>query len=402
MAMAAEGDFYERSRWAWHGLFALVVGLAGVFLAVDGSASRLPLLAVLAAAYLAVFAGPGGRFRGGASGRRGLAAGLAYLATAYAVLGVLAWADPNTLVLLFILFPQTFLALRLRAAVAAAVVLSALYTVVLLARDGWSARALRIEGVGGVMTALFAIAMGAFITGLVREGEQRRRLIAELTAARSERDEAQRAADVAVERDRLAREIHDTLAQGFTSIVMLAQAGRVALAGGDGDAADRRLGQIDGAAREGLAEARGLVAAMHPAGLDGRSLDAALCRLVARFEIETGLRTSFRADGPPPGPHSASEDVVLLRAAQEALANVRRHARASEVAVRLLTGAAGTTLVVADDGCGFDPSAPAGYGLAGMRARVAEVGGEVEVDSNAGGTRVWVTVGARAVQLAEP
>ncbi len=400
-----EGDFFDRTRWGWHALFAAVAALAASFLAVDGAAAWIPLLVALVAAYVAAFVWPGGGCwaAGRLPARWDAALRLAYLAVAYTVVGILAWVDPNTLVLLFILFPQTFLTLDLRWAVAATFLLTAIYTLVLLARSHWSAQALRLEGVGGVVTAVFAIAVGAFITGLVHQGEQRRRLIDELTAAQSERDEAQRAADVAAERERLAREIHDTLAQDFTSVVMLAQAARAALAGGDQGAADRRLGQIDDAAREGLAEARALVAAMQPAALDGRSLDDALRRLVTRFEAETGVRTTFRAGGHPPGGRSAGEDVVLLRAAQEALANVARHAGATTVEVRLAGEPGGTTLAVSDDGRGFDPGAPAaGYGLEGMRARATEAGGGVEVVTGPAGTTVRVTVARHPAATTAP
>jgi signal transduction histidine kinase len=384
-------DFLSRTRWVWHALFGSVVAIAGLFLVADGHPGGLALLAVLGVAYAAAFGWPATRRP---DRWPACAAGLAYLAVAYAVVAVLAWADPNTLVLLFVLFPQTFLAVELRPAIALSVVLSALYTLVLLARDGWSARALRVEGIGGVATAVFAIAIGAFITGLVRQNEQRRMLIADLTTAQSERDTAQRAADVAAERERLAREIHDTLAQGFTSIVMLGQAAQASLVGEDPAGVLHRLEQVELVARDGLAEARALVAAMQPAALDGQPLDRALSHLVERFTAEAGVPARFEVTGESRGPHSASEDVVLLRVAQEALANVRRHAAASEVTVRLVVDPGATTLEVDDDGRGFDASRPSpGFGLAGMRARAEEVGGLVEVDSCAGRTTVRVRLG---------
>ena len=394
MSGDADHDFYQSSRWAWHALFGLVVALAAAFLTADGSPGWTPLLAALVVAYVVAFAriiqSPDRR-----NERPYRIAAVGYLALAYAMAAVLAWVDPNALVLLFMLFPQTFVALELRYAVASAVLLSALYTVVLLARSGWTAQALRTEGLGGVLTAVFAVAIGAFITGLVRQGDRRNQMIAELTAARSQRDEARRAAGAAAERERLGREIHDTLAQGFMSVVMLGQAARAALSAGDVAAADRRLGQIDAAAREGLDEARALIRTTQPAALDGQTLETALRRLVARFGAETGITSSFSAEGATAAARSARDDVVLLRAAQEALSNVRRHAAANEVRVSLTAGPAGTTLAVADDGCGFDPSRPVGgCGLAGMRARAAEVGGKVEIDSCRGGTTIRVLAGS--------
>lgn len=394
------GDFFARTRWAWHGLFAAVVVVAGVFLVVDGFAWGLALLALLSAAYTITYhglgaAGPAASARpAGSRWRSTELPDIAYLALAYAVVGVLAWQDPNTLVLLFMVFPQTFLGLRLRNAIVATIVLTALYTTVLLAHEGWSPRALEIRGIGSVAGAVVAIGIGAFITGLVREGAQRAQLIEELRAARDQRDDAQRAADVAVERERLAREIHDTLAQDFTSVVMLTQAAQAALAAGDPEAATSRLAQIDGAAREGLAEARSLVASMQPPGLEGRTLEGALARLTERFAAETGVPVSFETQGSPGGRRSAGADVALLRAAQEALANVRRHAKATSVCVRLVLGASDATLEVVDDGHGFDSNVPsAGYGLPGMRARAQDVGGTATVESGSDGTTVRVTVG---------
>jgi signal transduction histidine kinase len=96
---------------------------------------------------------------------------------------------------------------------------------------------------------------------------------------------------------------------------------------------------------------------------------------------------------------SRDQEVVLLRAVQEALMNVRRHARARSVVVRLLGSRDGARVEIRDDGVGFTPGeAAAGYGLAGMRGRVAEVGGEVDVASTpGGGTNVVVRVPAAAL-----
>jgi signal transduction histidine kinase len=390
-------SMFTHGRLGWHLLFGLITGLAAVFLVADGHASRLFLVAILVGAYVVASSPLGDGLWAGdrGTGRRGTLVGAAYLAVAYTVVALLAWTDPNTLVLLFVMFPQAFIFLPVRLSVVAALVLSALYSLVLLGRDHWSSQALQIEGIGGVLTAVFAIAIGLFISGLVRQSEQRRLLIAELTAAQHQRDEARRAADVAAERERLARDIHDTLAQSFISIVMLVQAAQAAVGGPDPAATEQRLEQIDATARDGLAEARALVAEMHPAVLDGQSLEGALERLVQRFGAETGLAASFASDGRATEPRSAHCDIVLMRAAQEGLANVRRHAGARRVAVSLHSDHGARTLEVADDGRGFDPFAPsAGYGLAGMRARVDEVDGDMHVESSARGTTLRVTVGA--------
>jgi signal transduction histidine kinase len=108
-------------------------------------------------------------------------------------------------------------------------------------------------------------------------------------------------------------------------------------------------------------------------------------RLADRLGRELAVPATVRVDGAPRA-LPPNHDVVLLRAAQEALANVRKHAGARRVAVELAYGEHGTTLAVTDDGRGFAPDErPDGFGLAGMRARAEDVGGVLEVDSRMGG-----------------
>jgi len=147
-------------------------------------------------------------------------------------------------------------------------------------------------------------------------------------------------------------------------------------------------------ARENLAEARAMVAAFSPVPLEDATLVEALSRLAERFGRETGMSTrvdTAALEGVPA--LSRNDEVVLLRGAQEALSNVRRHAGASAVVLRLSTVGGAVSVHVEDDGVGFDPSAADGHGLAGLRSRVAEVGGELDVVSAPGeGTRVTVRV----------
>jgi signal transduction histidine kinase len=223
----------------------------------------------------------------------------------------------------------------------------------------------------------------------VRQSADRRAVIAELEEARASLATLSHRAGVLAERERLAREIHDTLAQGFTSVVVLLE-----LAESDVDtdpaAARRRLVAARDTARQNLAEARGLVAALAPADLQAAPLPEALGRLTDRFGAETGLAARFEVCGDPQ-PLPANKEVVLLRSAQEALANVRKHAGAGSVTVTLRFSPDGAVLTVADDGAGFDPAAPtAGFGLAGMRRRVEEIGGALSIHSGPGGTTAEV------------
>jgi signal transduction histidine kinase len=234
----------------------------------------------------------------------------------------------------------------------------------------------------------FTLLLGFWISGVVEQSARRRAVIAELEATRAELAEVSRTAGVLAERERVAREIHDTLAQGFTSMLMLLELAESDL-DRDPAGARRRLATARETARQNLAEARALVADLTPVDLQAAPLPQALGRLVDRFGRETGRPASFTATGPT-RPLPANEEVVLLRAAQEALANTR-HAGTGAVTVALRYGPDGATLNVTDDGPGFDPAATtAGYGLAGMRRRAQEVGGTVAVRSGPAGTTVEV------------
>jgi signal transduction histidine kinase len=156
-----------------------------------------------------------------------------------------------------------------------------------------------------------------------------------------------------------------------------------------------QLGLAVQTARESLAEARSLVGGLASAQLQSGTLEDALRRITERTSAELDLPASFAADGTSRRLPAATE-VVLLRTGQEALANVRKHAAARNVAVQLSYGSDRVRLEVTDDGAGFDPAVVnGGYGLRGMRARVAEAGGTIDVRSApAQGTSVQVEVPA--------
>jgi signal transduction histidine kinase len=174
---------------------------------------------------------------------------------------------------------------------------------------------------------------------------------------------------------------------------MLLQAAEPRLADDPGEAR-RQIGLAVRTARENLAEARALVAAVPPAALGESSLDEAVRRLVGRLGEELDLDTECVVSGEPRRLAARSE-VVLLRAAQEGLANVRKHAKAGSVAVTLDYGATAVRLEVRDDGTGFDPETASGFGLRGMRERAAQVDGTLDVRSTPGaGTSITVEVPA--------
>jgi signal transduction histidine kinase len=251
------------------------------------------------------------------------------------------------------------------------------------------------------VSLVVSLLFGIWIERVITQSEQRAELIKELQSARDELAEAHHSAGVMAERERMAREIHDTLAQGMTSIVMLAQTAVVELQRGGTDGAAARLSAIEDTARENLAEARALVAAFTPVALSEAPLTEVLRRQAERFAAETGVDVQVSLDMPdeevaalPQG-----QQVVLLRSAQEALANVRKHAAATQVLITLGISDDGVWIEIRDDGTGFTPStAGVGYGLAAMRGRVEESGGSVQVESSPGrGTRVQVLIPAEDV-----
>ncbi|GAB3191216.1 sensor histidine kinase [Geodermatophilus arenarius] len=364
---------------------AVVSATAGDAVDDDRRAAALAVLGGLAVAYAVLGVPAIGR-----GARRRAVAYLLVLVTAFALLG---WVAPGLLFLLFLAYPQVWFAVQgtltgvtwtllLGLASAAGPVLGA-------ASDRSAADVLLETGIG----IGFSLALGVWISRVLHESAERASLIAQLEATRSELAAAERERGVLAERERLAQEVHDTLAQGYTSIVVLSQTA-AALVSSDPAAARERLAVIEEVARDNLAEARAVVAAFRPVALDGSTLVEALEHLAGRFARETGLPVRVDTQALDGGTGlRTDEEVVLLRGAQEALTNVRRHADATAVVLRLARVGGQVSVNVEDDGVGFDPSSVAVSGLDGLRGRVAQVGGEVDVASVPGaGTRVTVRV----------
>lgn len=232
----------------------------------------------------------------------------------------------------------------------------------------------------------FSIAMGLWISRTTALGEERGRLLAELQGAQSEIAALNRDAGAGAERERLARELHDTIAQDLTGLVMLAQRARR-----ERGTNSETLKLLEESARGALAETRALVAGaaavtgVAPDGSPATDVDlvGALERLADRFSRETGVAVGVTASRTPALGRDA--EVVVLRCAQEALANARKHARASRVSIVLEEVDGRARLTVSDDGTGFDPaSAGSGFGLPGMADRLALVHGSLRVDSAPG------------------
>lgn len=307
------------------------------------------------------------------------------------VVGLLVTAElatSSSALVLFALVPQCFMLLPPVWALVALVVFNVVPVAV--AVTGASGFAVAVVAAIVVGLVVFAAQFAWWIQRIITQSRERAELIAQLAAARAELAETERQAGMLAERQRLAMEIHDTLAQGFTSILMLLEAAESA----PPEQAAAHRSRAARAARENLAEARALVASQPPTGLADMSLHDALRRLVTRLGEDTGIDTDWDLAGTPRRLPAGTE-VVVLRCAQEALTNVRRHAGAARASLRLRYAADTVGFDVSDDGAGFDPGESAGFGLSGMRERIAQVGGRLDIDSAPGaGTRLTVDVPA--------
>ncbi len=295
------------------------------------------------------------------------------------------------------------------------------------------------DGAGslGVWLALVAVnlAIAGTMTWFGAVGDQRaeshRRSIEQLTEANEKLEaslrenaalQAQlltqaRDAGVIDERQRMAREIHDTLAQGLAGIITQLQAAEQL--DRDDPAWQRHASAATTLARESLSEARRSVQALRPEPLESARLPEALAEIVARWSTLHDVAVQVTTTGDPRPMHPEVE-VTLLRTAQEALANVAKHARARRVGLTLNYMEDLVTLDVRDDGIGFDPvttpavrppvaggapvtsatPATGGFGLTAMRQRVARLSGTLEIESEpGGGTAISANLPALDVDL---
>ncbi|MBQ1122959.1 sensor histidine kinase [Streptomyces sp. B15] len=364
--------------WCLHlmviGLLALAAGRA-----VTGDRLHVGLIIATAAACGLVYAA--GPVLPGVRGSR-RAAGLWLAAVGGCWLLLLA-LSPDAV---WVAFPLYFLQLHLlprRAGLAAVAATAAAAIAGFAAHQHSFSPAMAI---GPALGAAVAVAVVRGYQALYRESEHRRQLIEELTTTRADLAAAQHTAGVLAERDRLAREIHDTLAQGLSSIQLLLRATERALPHTPQNAA-HYVEQARQAAVDNLAEARRFVAALTPPALEGTTLADALERLCTTTSARHRLTTRFHLTGEPT-PLATAHEVALLRVAQSALANTVRHAEATTADVTLSYLGDRVTLDVVDDGCGFDPArlpAPdpeaGGFGLVAMRTRAQALQGTLTVES---------------------
>ncbi|RFA08257.1 hypothetical protein B7R54_02715 [Subtercola boreus] len=308
--------------------------------------------------------------------------------------------DPSMATLQAITFPVIWFSVDpTRRAIGLNIVLAVGVALGFLVSTGTSPEAVgQAVGVEAI-SLVFSLALGIWFSFALHQGQENTRLLEALRSTQAELAIRNRDSGIVSERERLAGEIHDTIAQSLTGLVMVAERTRTALVD-DQPAVRADLQLIEDIAREALVETRALVAASAPVDVDGGLLPA-LERVIERFSRETGVRIVCDTAGYLPEPNDI--EVVLLRSAQEALANVRKHSGATGVAVRLATGAGSVCLTVSDNGSGIVADQPvgAGFGLAGMQQRLSLLGGTLAIGTApSGGAELTVTLPSR--RLAEP
>ncbi|APA95513.1 sensor histidine kinase [Nocardia seriolae] len=363
------------------GLHVMVVALT-IVVAVQEllAGSHRILVVVLAGVFLGVYFA-GGRYR------RSLVAARVWLGLLTLLWLGLVSVAPLSVYLVFGLFFLYLHLLPRNWGLLAVTVATVVAVVGFAAHRGWT-----LAGViGPLLGALVAVAIGLGYQALFHEAAERQRLIDELLATRNTLAEQERTAGKMAERERLAQEIHDTVAQGLSSIQLLLHA--VERAAPDHPALEKiRLARATAA--DSLVETRHLIAELTPAPLEGQSLAGALNRVAERVAAP-GLDAQVLVEGEPqalPMPIEAA----LVRITQGAVSNVVRHAHAQRMRITLTYADDAVHLDVVDDGVGIDPAvlaeSPSGsFGLNAMRNRVEQQGGTMDVESEPGHTAVTIS-----------
>ncbi|MCS5486896.1 sensor histidine kinase [Curtobacterium flaccumfaciens pv. beticola] len=364
-------------RTGLHVLSAALLALVVVRIVVVGGPTA-PLAGVLAGAFAVVYL-LGAVVARTAGPRRVLAGALWVVGLSVVWVGLLVLVPEAA----YLVFPLFFLYLHVlpRVVGPAAVVAATLVAVVALGLHG----GFTVGGVvGPLVGAGVALLIGLGYRALAREAAEREALVAELLATRDRLAATEREQGVLAERARLAREIHDTVAQGLSSIQMLLHAAERA----DGDRpGTEHIRLARETAADGLADTRRFIRELAPPTLD-QGLGAALRRLAEQQWTRDGLTVGVTV---PDVALPMDVETALLRLAQGAVANAVQHARAAHVDVVVAVDGREARLTVVDDGVGFDPvttgdraAATDSFGLRAMAERVEQFGGRLTVESAPG------------------
>jgi signal transduction histidine kinase len=266
----------------------------------------------------------------------------------------------------------------------------------LVLRDGdthWAARPLR--GPDGVLGEICVVRRGSPFTESERSLLGALADMAAIAVRTAHLHEAEEQWTIHAERDRIARELHDSLAQVLGVIhLQLRSLEMRAKDEASVDLADE-LSDLADTADEAYQDVREAILGLRETVREDAGLEGSLREYLRKYSRQTGIATNVSCAGDARRFISPRSEVQLLRVVQEALTNTRKHARATKVAVRIECEPNGTTLSIEDDGVGFDPSTVAGsmeggFGLASMRERVQQIGGRIDVHTapNAGTTIV--------------
>lgn len=242
-----------------------------------------------------------------------------------------------------------------------------------------------------IILALLIIStiIGTFISSIIKQSTDRQRLIDDLTRSRANLMRVEREAGRLTERQRIARDIHDTLAQHFTSIIMHLSAAKHS----NPEAIQSEVQQAENAAREGLGEIRRIVWDMQPEQIEKASLIEAVEELAARWSAENSVQVKMAVTGSPRSITSSAE-TALLRISQEAMQNINKHAQAKNVNITFSFMENIFVMDISDDGLGFEPSKiKNGFGMKTMRDRAKELNGTLTIESERGtGTAIAVSI----------
>ncbi|WP_085487466.1 sensor histidine kinase [Agreia pratensis] len=395
MAHSALTPVFVGLRTGLHVLFAALAALV-IVRAVVVPSERSGAVVALAILLLVSYALGGVVARAARSHSRRRLAGSAWLAAITLEWIALLWLTPEAA---YLVFPLFFLYLHLLGrwwGSAAIVIATGVAICALGIHGGWTVGGV----VGPLVGAGVALLIGLGYQALAREAQQREALMQELLATQGQLAATERESGVLAERARLAREIHDTLAQGLSSIQMLLHAAERADPERPGVEHIRLARET---AADNLAEARRFIRELTPPDLDDNGLGGALRRLAAGQWQAQGLDVTVRVSDSVELPMQLQ--TALLRIAQGAVANVIQHAHASTAAISLETDGVGLRFTIVDDGAGFDPQAADArggrsdsFGLKAARERVDQLGGVLSVESQPGrGTTVRVDLALESI-----
>lgn len=379
------------------GLHALFLALTGVVIAralLDPSEWSVP--AVVLALIIAATYGSGVLLARLPGGRRLVS--LSWLALLSVEWLILLWVSADAA---YLVFPLFFLFLHLlgRWLGSIAILVSTIVAVIALGiHGGWSVGGV----VGPFVGAGVALLIGLGYQALATEAQQREALVSELLATRGQLAAREHESGVLAERARLAREIHDTLAQGLSSIQMLLHAAERA---DDTRPGTEHIRLARETAAANLAEARRFIRELTPPQLDDQTLGAALRRLARTQWATQGLDVQVRVSDAVVLPMHLQ--TALLRITQGAIANVLQHADATTATVSIRIENDRLRFTVDDDGTGFDAALPEpgaaeksdSFGLRATAERVQQLGGRLEIDS-ASGRGTTLTVDLPLTELA--